>query len=122
MQAASQNIADEFKNHYFSIRTLSLPRDIDAYYEAAHLGDSPKSVYASVKCNYTKCNIINALKKIDNSIYLLGGDHLTGMEEILEEYKNYNPAIESIMIPDTKHLPQLEAPAAFHEMCETFLE
>ena len=97
-------------------------RDIDAYYEAAHLGDSPKSVYASVKCNYTKCNIINALKKIDNSIYLLGGDHLTGMEKILEEYKNYNPAIESIMIPDTKHLPQLEAPAAFHEMCETFLE
>lgn len=67
-------------------------------------------------------NIINALKKIDNSIYLLGGDHLTGMEKILEEYKNYNPAIESIMIPDTKHLPQLEAPAAFHEMCETFLE
>ena len=65
---------------------------------------------------------INALKKIDNSIYLLGGDHLTGMEKILEEYKNYNPAIESIMIPDTKHLPQLEAPAAFHEMCETFLE
>ena len=48
--------------------------------------------------------------------------HLTGMEKILEEYKNYNPAIESIMIPDTKHLPQLEAPAAFHEMCETFLE
>ena len=44
------------------------------------------------------------------------------LEKILEEYKNYNPAIESIMIPDTKHLPQLEAPAAFHEMCETFLE
>ena len=115
-------IADEFKNHYFSNPYSVTARDIDAYYEAAHLGDSPKSVYASVKCNYTKCNIINALKKIDNSIYLLGGDHLTGMEKILEEYKNYNPAIESIMIPDTKHLPQLEAPAAFHEMCETFLE
>ena len=103
------------------IRTLSLP-GILTLTTKQHLGDSPKSVYASVKCNYTKCNIINALKKIDNSIYLLGGDHLTGMEKILEEYKNYNPAIESIMIPDTKHLPQLEAPAAFHEMCETFLE
>ena len=120
--SSRQNIADEFKNHYFSNPYSVTARDIDAYYEAAHLGDSPKSVYASVKCNYTKCNIINALKKIDNSIYLLGGDHLTGMEKILEEYKNYNPAIESIMIPDTKHLPQLEAPAAFHEMCETFLE
>ena len=114
--SSRQNIADEFKNHYFSNPYSVTARDIDAYYEAAHLGDSPKSVYASVKCNYTKCNIINALKKIDNSIYLLGGDHLTGMEKILEEYKNYNPAIESIMIPDTKHLPQLEAPAAFHEI------
>ena len=83
--SSRQNIADEFKNHYFSNPYSVTARDIDAYYEAAHLGDSPKSVYASVKCNYHKCNIINALKKIDNSIYLLGGDHLTGMEKILEE-------------------------------------
>ena len=34
-------------------------RLVDAYYEAAHLGASPKSIYASVKCNYTKCNITN---------------------------------------------------------------
>ena len=39
----------------------------------------------------------------------------------LEEYKTYNPAIESVLIPDTKHLPQLESPAAFYEICETFL-
>ena len=80
-----------------------------------------KLLYASVKCNYTKCNIINSLKKIDNSIYLLGGADLDDMENTLEEYKTYNPAIESVLIPDTKHLPQLESPVAFYEICETFL-
>ena len=67
---------------------------LDAYYEAAHLGESPKSIYASVRCHYTKCNIINALKKIDNSIYLIGGDAIEFMEDRLNEYKEYNPAIE----------------------------
>ena len=43
------------------------------------------------------------------------------MENTLEEYKTYNPAIESVLIPDTKHLPQLESPVAFYEICETFL-
>lgn len=119
--SSRQNIADTFKNIYYSNPYSVTARQVDAYYEAAHLGESPKSVYASVKCNYTKCNIINSLKKIDNSIYLLGGTDLDDMESTLEEYKTYNPAIESVLIPDTKHLPQLESPAAFYEICETFL-
>ena len=119
--SSRQNIADTFKNIYYSNPYSVTARQVDAYYEAAHLGESPKSVYASVKCNYTKCNIINSLKKIDNSIYLLGGADLDDMESTLEEYKTYNPAIESVLIPDTKHLPQLESPAAFYEICETFL-
>ena len=119
--SSRQNIADTFKNIYYSNPYSVTARQVDAYYEAAHLGESPKSVYASVKCNYTKCNIINSLKKIDNSIYLLGGADLDDMENTLEEYKTYNPAIESVLIPNTKHLPQLESPAAFYEICETFL-
>lgn len=93
---------------------------IDSYYESAHLGNSPKSVYASVKCNYTKCNIVNALKKIDNSIYLIGGSGVDNMEERLQEYKAYNSAIETAMIPETKALPQLENPAALYELIKTY--
>ena len=119
--SSRQNIADTFKNIYYSNPYSVTARQVDAYYEAAHLGESPKSVYASVKCNYTKCNIITSLKKIDNSIYLLGGADLDDMESTLEEYKTYNPAIESVLIPNTKHLPQLESPVAFYEICETFL-
>lgn len=93
---------------------------IDSYYESAHLGTSPKSVYASVKCNYTKCNIINALKKIDNSIYLIGGEGTLSITEYLEEYKSYNPAIETTIISETKHLPQLENPAELQKIIKTY--
>lgn len=94
---------------------------IDSCYEAAHLGGSPKSVYASVKCNYTKCNIINALRKINNSMYLIGGSGIENIQERLEEYKTYNPAIETALIPKTKALPQLESPEALCELIKTYL-
>lgn len=105
-----------FENPFSAKRTM-----IDAYYEAAHLGGSPKSVYASVTCNYTKCNIVDALKKIDNSIYLLGSSAIDGMEERLEEFKRYNPAIETALLDNGKHLPHLEFPNEVLDMMKTFL-
>lgn len=57
---------------------------VDACYEAAHRGASPKSTFASIRCNYTKCNLVNALKKIDNSIYLVGGANIDNIEERFE--------------------------------------
>lgn len=114
-------ITKEFLSNYFcnpySVKKVFL----DAYYESAHLGDSPKSVYASLKCNYVKCNIISALKKIDNSLYLLGGKSLDGMEECMEEYKTINPAIEYTSIPNSKFLPQLEKPTEVYDLIQTYL-
>lgn len=115
-QAITQHfITQGFYNPY-SVRSSF----IDSYYESAHLGDSPKSVFASVKCNYTKCNIVNALKKIDNSIYLIGGSGIENIADRLEEYKIYNSAIESAIIPNTKGLPQLESPAALNDLIKTY--
>lgn len=94
---------------------------IDSCYESAHLGASPKSVYSSVKCNFTKCNIVNALKKIDNSIYLIGGGAVDNIAEVINEYKAYNPSIESTILEETKLFPQLEAPAKLHELIHTYL-
>lgn len=93
---------------------------INSYYEAAHLGLSPKSIYASQKCNYTKCNIVNGLKKINNSIYLIGGKEIPDIESRLEEYKAYNPAIEISVIPETKLLPQLEHPHQLYDLIKTY--
>ena len=117
-----KNIAQDFIGRCYcnpySVNSLL----IDAYYESAHLGASPKSIYASVKCNYTKCNITNALRRIDNSIYLFGGEELDNMAEVMENYRKYNPAIEAITIPKAKHLPHLEAPSRFHDLLCPYLE
>lgn len=93
---------------------------VNAYHEAAHLGKSPKSIYASAHCNYTKCNLTTALKKIDNSIYLLGGAAVENIDDLLNEYTVYNPAIEYTLIPASKHLPQLESPAEFVSAVKLF--
>lgn len=93
---------------------------IDSYYEAAHIGISPKSLYASQKCNYAKCNINNALRKINNSIYLIGGEEIEGISDSLNEYKNFNSSIEISLIPETKQLPQLEAPHSLAELIKTY--
>ncbi len=93
---------------------------VDICYESAHLGRSPKSLYSSVSANYTKCNIINALKKINNSIYLVGGEFSENIEDILNEYKEYNPAIETLYIPETKKMIQMEAPEKLFELIHTY--
>ncbi|MGL5435004.1 MAG: alpha/beta hydrolase [Lachnospiraceae bacterium] len=93
---------------------------IDSYYESAHLGSNPKAVYASIQCNYTKCNIVNALKKINNSIYLIGGKAIPDINERLDEYKYYNPSIECLLVPDAKQLPQLETPTELYQIIKTY--
>ncbi len=116
---SKQAIMEEFSNNFcnpYSVNT-SL---VDAYYESAHLGDSPKSLYASVRCNYTKCNIVNALKKINNSIYIIGGCEMENINEMIREYQIYNPAIESSLVSNSKYLPQLENPSELYRAIQMF--
>ncbi len=115
-QALTQELTTNWFYNPYSVKTSQ----IDVCCEAAHLGNSPKSIYASVACNYTKCNITNALKKIDNSLYLIGGEGTSNILERLEEYKLYNSAIETAIIPDTKGAPYVEAPRAMMELINTY--
>ena len=109
--ASSRSVLEKlFKEEYFYNPYSAKASYIDHYFEAAHLGACPKAVFASLSCNYTKCSVVNALKKIDNSIYILGGEEEPNMEEIAQEYQMYNSAIEYSLIPKTRHLPQLETP------------
>ncbi len=107
---SKQAIKEEFSTHYFSNPYSVKNSLIDIYYESAHLGESPKSLYASVRCNYARCNIVNSLKKIDNSIYIVGGEDMENIDDMIREYQRYNPAIETSLIGNSKFLPQLENP------------
>ncbi len=96
------------------------PDYVDTCYEAAHLGVSPKSTYASIRCNYTKCNLVNALKKINNSIYLVGGSSVDNIEDRLNEYKDYNPSIETVFVSKLKELPHVEQAEKIAELVKTY--
>lgn len=121
ISCSKQAITKDFMTNYFYNPYSVKAGLIDAYHEAAHLGESPKSVYASIECNYIKCNIVNALKKIDNSIYLIGGGALEYIDECMNEYKEYNPAVETATVANTKHLPHMEKPAEIYDLIKTFL-
>jgi pimeloyl-ACP methyl ester carboxylesterase len=66
-------------------------------------------------------NILHELKEINNSILMIGGEAEDDIETTIENYKYYNPAIEEVFIPETKHLPQLESPDEVLEQIEMFL-
>lgn len=121
ISCSKQALTKEFMTNYYYNPYSVKASMIDAYHEAAHMGESPKSIYASLQCNYVKCNIVNALRKIDNSIYLIGGASLEHIQELMEEYKEYNPAVETAYILNTKHIPHLEKSSIVFELIQTFL-
>lgn len=119
--ASSRSLLTEtFRTKYFYNPYSVRPIFIDKYYESSHLGEYPKAVFSSLKCNYAKCNIVNALKSIDNSIYIIGGNTKEDIKESIQEYKTYNPAIEYSLIQNTRHLPQLENPSKLLEYIYIF--
>lgn len=113
-------IENTFRDKYFYNPYSAKPIYIDHYFESAHLGECPKAIFSSLECKYTKCNIMNALKKIDNSIFIIGGEEEPSIDSILEEYKSNNSAIESSLIAKTKHLPQLEEPDKVLDLINIF--
>jgi len=121
--ASGREVIDRaFKEHYFYNPYEARLIYIDKYCESAHLGLSPKAIYSSITCNYTKCKISRALEKIDHSIYILGGGAKPEINEIINEYTICNPAIESSIIAATKHLPQLEKPVEVSNIVKMFFD
>ena len=118
--SARSHMEEAFSSSYFYNSFDVTPFYVDKYMESAHLGDSPKSIYSSVICNYTKCRISPALEKIDNSIYILGGGEEPDIDQIIQEYTLCNPAIEASKVPETKHLPHLEKPQEVYKLVNMF--
>lgn len=98
-----------------------VPADyINACHENAHLGEaSAKYLFISTECNYTTVTISRALSELDNCIYMING--MNNNNDVIEEYMDINPAIENVMIQDSKRLPQVEQPLEFIRQAEIFL-
>ena len=97
------------------------PEDVDAFYESAHLQSSAgKYLFASLAGNYVNLNIGHALKHIDNSIFLIGGEEEPGIAETFALYTALNTSIETQILPKTKHMPQMEAPQTLLDQIQIF--
>lgn len=112
----------DFKEEYFYDKSKIKENYILNYLEASQLyGYQAKYSFASYVGKYMNTNIIHALKEINHSILMIGGQEKQDIETILENYIYYNSSIETVYIPETKHLPQLEAPDKILEQINYFL-
>ncbi len=115
------SIEKNFKEEYFFHVEQIKEKYILNYLEAAYTkGSHAKHAFASYTGKYMNINIIHELKEINNSILIIGGEKEKDIKLIIENYKYYNPSIEEIIIPNTKHLPQLEDPDAILEQINMF--
>lgn len=111
-----------FASEYFYDRRQARPDVVDAFYESAHLGGfGARFAYASQIGYYTRINVVQAFKKIDHSMYIIGGSDVKGMENTIEGYQHFNPAIEAIQIPETKGMPHMEKPKEILDICKLYL-
>lgn len=117
------NIKRKFYQQYFEKSHVIADKTLDMYYESAHLGNSKgKYLQSSMDANYTNIHIVHALKKINNSIFIIGSKEQEDCTEILKSYQKYNPSIEAAEIPHSKYLPQMEVPEKFLNQLTVFLE
>lgn len=109
-----KNIADMFSTSYFANKSHIKSEYINAYYESAHFnGSNSRFVNSSRKGNYTTANVNNAIRKINNSIIIVGGSTVPDINRIITEYTLINPSIESVIINQAGILPHLEVPNRF---------
>ena len=118
-----QRITELFERDYFKRKNLISDETKNAYHESAHLDRSKgKYLYGSIIGNYTKINIIPALKKIENPIYLIGNRDKESSVQVLDSYLKYDENIETAYISNCGKLPQLEDPKKFMEIIRMFYE
>lgn len=119
MLTKRKDIEKLFVDSYYYDKNKIEEETVKTYYEAAHMGKGfSKYLEASIIGRYTTVNLTHCLKSLTNSIYLITGENNI---EICKKYEGILPSIESVLIKDTKHLPQLEKNKEFIEQIIIFL-
>lgn len=123
LKACKKSITNSFTTDYFYNPELVTAEMVATYTEAAHIKDyHSKYSYTSYIGNYMNTNILHAIKKIDNSIFIIAGAEVDNIRTIVSNYRYFNPSIEKIYITKTKRYPQLEKPDSVIRNILTFLD
>ncbi len=116
-------ITELFENDYYRRKPLISGKLKDLYYESAHLNKSGgRFLFGSIIGNYTNINIIPALRKVENPIYLIGSRDKRESIQILDSYVKYDENIETAYLSNCSKLPQLEDPNKLYEIIQMFME
>lgn len=118
----SLGVEKTFSQDYYFKSNLVSSKTMDSYYEAAHLDNSKgKYLLSSIIANYTNINIVHALEKIQNDIYIICGKENDASRYIVDSYSQHNPSIESAYVDNSRYLPQMETPERLLKQLEIFL-
>ena len=98
-----------------------VPIDVmNAYHENAHLsGSAAKFLFTSTQCRYTTASVTKAVSESNLCTYIISGAN-EYQDDVISEYLDLNPAIETIEINNSKHLPQIEEPEEFVKQLRLF--
>lgn len=100
-----------FRKKYISRSQLISTKTEDAYYEAAHLGQSKgKYLYSSILSNFININISHALKKLEKPVYIIASTDIKNNLEVINSYRALNNNFDIIHVANAKLYPQLEIP------------
>lgn len=115
-------IQKKLHNKVFSDSHLLNQNMIDACYVNSHLGGgNAKYLFASLTGHYQTANTYQAIRKIDNSIYIVYGENAKNQKHIADEYVSANPSIEVACITHARQLPEVEQPKAFLDITNIYL-
>lgn len=100
-----------FKTKYFANPQMVTPKHIETYYESAHLGKSNgRFLFASIISNFVNFDIKHAVKKTDNTIYIIGSRDYKGNISTLEKYHRINNNFDITHISHGNLYPHMENP------------
>ncbi len=122
LDTSRPRVAAAVTDQYFCRKYMDSESVINAYYKGAKNEDGRgKYLLASTRSHYTNINIIPAIRKINNSICLIGGRMNPLIMDVIDEYQTYNPSIEDAYVANANYLPQLESPDRFLELLNILL-
>ena len=118
-----KQLKETFIKDYFYDKSKVTDRDIDTYFEAAHLNQTnSKYLFASMISKYTNANVLNCLKNIKNSVFILTGNEISENIDVAKAYQNELASIEIVGIEKAKHLPQMELPKEVIEQIQILFD
>ncbi len=116
-------IKNLFEDEYYYKTSNISSTLVESYYEAAHAKHSNgRFLFSSISSNYTNINIIGALKKVVNPIFLIGSRETEESIQIIDSYVKYDENIETAYLSNCRKLPQLEEPDKLYEIIQMFYE